>query len=601
KCYFFDMSNADPHQPLVGHYVVLALLDDQPSPFETEVAGFWEVVPQSARFPTVTALRDAVLSDNPAENFPQLLPGGLGMSTGTFQYRMAMSGETLTIFRPQNVFRSSIIEIRAADGTEVPLTEHGFGHRSCNGGEPCEDDAFDLPLIDAWQVDCDYNFTGKVLAHAPGDGTLTVRNPYTAQILHIDSSDISNPTWSLEADPNNADYGPHSCESTPGCSVDSDCDAAANEFCDAGTCRTRPCNPASPFGSISEVLPGNTSTDGFALSADGRKAFFSRKAPGATNYDLYFAERPDTTSPFGQLQPVEGPVNSALDERAPFLSADQLRLYYWTKNTGNSNSDLKVATRTLPSGPFLSADVVGGVNNNVNSPVSDEDPYFIDGEGTLYFTSDRPTGERHIYVTTKQSNGLFSAPQPVQNLASYAEDRRPIVSRDGLTIFFGSQREGWNGDNDGDIFFSQRSNPGAEFQQPANLGALNHSGVDFPVALSADGCSLYFASNRRHGASGTQTFELYQAHRQTEPSSVTIVMNVTGTGTGSVLAPYSCAIGGGGTCAVTRPFGTLLTINATRPVYWSGACVANGQPGLSTDGVVQYDLGGTCNVTFPPP
>jgi hypothetical protein len=383
----------------------------------------------------------------------------------------------------------------------------------------------------------------------------------------------------------------------PACTLDSQCNAAT-EFCDNGTCAPRACNLSSPFGSMTRVLPGTTSTDGFTLSPNGLKAFFSHKPTGTNHYDIYSAERSTPAGAFGALTALSTPVNSNFDERAPFLSSDLLRLYYWSKNTSNGNADLMVATRSSATSAFSTTGPVASSSNNLNSSASDEDPYFLEGENTIYFTSDRPTGDRHVYVSTK-SGGVFGTPALVSNLVSGSEDSRPVVSRDNLTIFFKSQQPGIGGDTDGDIWLSQRASTSVNFPSPTNLSALNSWGCDFPVALSADGCSLYLASNREHGGSSTQVFELYQARRQATPDSVIVTMNVTGNGSGSVLTPYSCAIGNVGTCSASQPFGSMITVNASRQAYWSGTCMAAGTGSLSTDAHVAFNLGGTCNVTFP--
>jgi hypothetical protein len=375
-----------------------------------------------------------------------------------------------------------------------------------------------------------------------------------------------------------------------GCTLDSQC-TGTNQFCNNGVCSTRPCSLSSAFGSMASVLPGSTSNDGFSVSPDGLTAFFSRKQ--SSDYDIYTATRASTSAPFNTLSLVSS-VNSSADDRAPFLSADQLRLYFWTKNTSNGNSDLVVATRSSVSSAFGAPQAVPGVN----SSVSDQDPYFLEGEQTLFFASDRPTGERHLHVTTK-TNGSFSTPTQLAVVNSYSEDTRPVPSRDGLTLFFKSQRSGLNGDTEGDIWLSQRSSTGTDFGTPVNLSALNSSGIDFPVSLSADGCSLYMASNREHGKGSTQVFELYEAKRQAVPAQITVTLNVTGNGSDRVLTPYDCAIGNSGTCSVQQPFGTALTVNATRKATWSGVCGPNDSDPLSTDGIIPYDLGGTCNVTFP--
>jgi Cys-rich repeat protein len=374
-----------------------------------------------------------------------------------------------------------------------------------------------------------------------------------------------------------------------GCAADAQC--AAGQFCDAGTCRTRPCNLSDPFASMAPVFPAPVTADGFTLSANRLTAFASRNELG--HYDIYTATRMSPTAAFGALTSVGMPINSPTDERAPWLSEDGLRMYFSRTNTTDGSADMFVATRTGVGSPWTVGEVLGANVPNW----SDEDPFLMPGEQTIYFQSARSGTSRDIYVATK-SGSTFTNVVSVGGVNSDQEDTRPMLTRDGLTMFLGSRRPSPLGDTDGDIWVAQRSTPTGTFMTPTNVASLNTSGVDFPVSLSADGCTLTFASNRETGLSGTQVFKLYQATRAAALSTVTVTMNIVGNGT-VTEAPFNCGPGTPGTCTAQRPFGTTLRINASRQATWSGACEASGTPGLSTDGNVSFTLGGVCTVTFP--
>ena len=373
------------------------------------------------------------------------------------------------------------------------------------------------------------------------------------------------------------------------CTTDAQC--AAGQYCDAGTCRARPCDLSDPFASMASVFSPSVTADGFALSADRRTAFVSRNE--ATHYDIYTATRPSPTAAFGSLTSVGMPVNSGTRERAPWLSEDGSRMYFSRTNSTDGSTDLMLATRNMLESQWTVAPVEGGNVPNW----SDEDPFLMPGEQMLYFQSTRSGTSRDIYVATK--NGpAFTNVMPVAGVNSDQEDTRPILTRDGLTMFFGSRRTSSLGDTDGDIWVAQRTTPTGAFVTPTNAASLNTSGIDFPVSLSADGCTLTFASNRETGLSGTQVFRLYEATRAPALSTVTVTMNIVGNGT-VTTAPFNCGPGTPGTCTVQRPFGTTLPVDGSRQATWSGACEANGTAGLSTDANVSFTLGGTCTVTFP--
>jgi Cys-rich repeat protein len=372
----------------------------------------------------------------------------------------------------------------------------------------------------------------------------------------------------------------------PGCTSDTQC--AAGQFCDAGTCQARPCNLSDPFASMASLFPAPQTADGFTLSANRLATFVSN------NNDIYTATRLSPTAAFGPLTSIGLPVNSAAEERAPWLSEDGLRLYY-SMTTANGSTDLMVASRSaVTSGFTTSPSPVPGANDPTSS---DEDPFLMPGEQTLYFQSTRSGGGRDIYVATK-SGSTFTNITPVTAVNSTSEDSRPTLTRDGLTMFLGSRRPAPSGDTDGDIWVAQRTTPTGTFTAPTNVVSLNTSGAEFPVSLSADGCTLTFASNRETGLGGTQVYRLYQATRAGSPSTVTVTMNIVGNGT-VTTAPFNCGPNTPGICTVQRPFGTTLLVEGNRQAEWSGACQANGTPGLSTDAHVSFTLGGTCTVTFP--
>ena len=376
-----------------------------------------------------------------------------------------------------------------------------------------------------------------------------------------------------------------------GCTRDSDC-AANNQFCANGACETRSCNLADAFGSVTRVLPGNTSTDGMTLAPDGLTAYFSRRA--SSDYDIYVATRADTSAAFGPLNLVPS-LNSSYSERAPTLSPDGLQLFFWTGTFNNGLGDVVVATRSSPAAAFGTPQLVA----NVNSSVSDEDPYLSLGGQTLLFASDRSSEDQVLYSATKTGTG-FDAPVlvPLTHVSGW-DDTHPVLGSDGLRLYFRSGRPGgYNSDGDGDLWMAERASTAASFGTPVNLTSLNSTGVEFPVTLSADGCSLYFASNREHGAGGVDTLELYQAKRQPAPNQVTVQLNVTGGAGDNVGSPYACAAGNTGTCAATRTFGSELIVYGNRQANWSGACRPNG-PNPSTDGVVLFTVDGVCNVAFP--
>ena len=82
------------------------------------------------------------------------------------------------------------------------------------------------------------------------------------------------------------------------------------------------------------------------------------------------------------------------------------------------------------------------------------------------------------------------AKAPAINSAN--SDFSPVLSADGLTIFWSSDRPDGNAKGDFDIWTASRASTDANFATPRNVAELNTDGLEEPAFLSPDGCRLYF-------------------------------------------------------------------------------------------------------------
>jgi hypothetical protein len=139
----------------------------------------------------------------------------------------------------------------------------------------------------------------------------------------------------------------------------------------------------------------------------------------------------------------------------------------------------------------------------VNSPFGDWGPFIAPDGLTLYFSSERPggLGESDIWVTTRAT--VSDAWRPPVNVGATVNsstwDWLPAITADGLTLYFSSERPGGLGLND--IWLTTRSTKESPWGEPVNLGSsINSAGDEFFGCISADGCSLYFSNSLAHGA-----------------------------------------------------------------------------------------------------
>ena len=115
----------------------------------------------------------------------------------------------------------------------------------------------------------------------------------------------------------------------------------------------------------------------------------------------------------------------------------------------------------------------------------------------LYFTSDRDggMGSGDVWVAKRATTGEpFGTPVPVDavNLASF--ETSSAISTDGLTLWFGSDRAGGLGATD--VWMSQRPTRAEAWSTPVNLVQLNSPAEDIPRPPGLHGTVMPMASAR---------------------------------------------------------------------------------------------------------
>lgn len=153
----------------------------------------------------------------------------------------------------------------------------------------------------------------------------------------------------------------------------------------------------------------------------------------------------------------------------------------------------------------------------INSPYQDFGPALSKDGLSLYFTSDRPGGFGFMDLWVSQRPSRDDAWGTPMNLGGVintaASENVPALSRDGHWLFFNSTRPGGLGGQD--IWASWRANPQDDFawETPFNLGPGVNSAVgDVNPSYfeNANGGAplLYFTSNR---PGGPGLFDVYES------------------------------------------------------------------------------------------
>ncbi|MEX0718726.1 MAG: hypothetical protein WD066_19180 [Planctomycetaceae bacterium] len=119
-------------------------------------------------------------------------------------------------------------------------------------------------------------------------------------------------------------------------------------------------------------------------------------------------------------------------------------------------------------------------------------PRLADHGTALYFTRRDSTGQSDIF-RARLIDGTWAAGEPVADLNTPHDELGPNLSRDGKQLYFYSDRP--SGEGGYDLYVATRTENG--WSAPRNLGPeINSSANEYDPALSPDGATLFFASNR---------------------------------------------------------------------------------------------------------
>lgn len=154
----------------------------------------------------------------------------------------------------------------------------------------------------------------------------------------------------------------------------------------------------------------------------------------------------------------------------------------------------------------------------INSAGGEASPFLLEESGTgpvLYFSSNRAggfsaeppdaiTGDDDLYYAELHGQ-YFLPPARIPGVNSPFNDSRPNLRRDGLELFFDSNREGTLGG--ADIFGASRERIDDLWSIPEPLGPLvNSPAAETRASLSWDGTTLVFASTRPGGEGSTDIY-----------------------------------------------------------------------------------------------
>jgi Tol biopolymer transport system component len=175
--------------------------------------------------------------------------------------------------------------------------------------------------------------------------------------------------------------------------------------------------------------------------------------------------------------------------------------------------NIRACEVSLDSIKFINITTVEPLGGQVNTKADDYFPFLTNDQKLLYFTRKTDKGDEDLYES-EFTNGQWSRGRPVRDLNTSRDEGMSTFVRDGRVLFYTvCGREGVLGGCD---IWQVEMDQNREVTAMAPLeGFANSGGWESQAAISCDGQTLYFASNRPGGVGGT---DLYVCERQPDGS-----------------------------------------------------------------------------------
>lgn len=256
----------------------------------------------------------------------------------------------------------------------------------------------------------------------------------------------------------------------------------------------KPTKLESPINSPSADLPSRISPNGLELYID------SARPGGYGMLDLWVMRRETGNDNWGKPIHLDSRINTPSQDGCASLSRDGLELYFnsYNRSGGHGGFDIWMAKRSSTSSEWSNAANLG---TPVNSAASDLTPVISSDGLELYFSSRRAGGfgSDDIWVSRRSMiNDPWSDPVNLGAVVNSSASEQPrFISDDGQMLFFHEDRPGPfrpGGFGASDNWVSMRASVSDPWGTPMNLGQIvNGSAYEHDAMLSSDMSVLYFS------------------------------------------------------------------------------------------------------------
>lgn len=232
----------------------------------------------------------------------------------------------------------------------------------------------------------------------------------------------------------------------------------------------------------------------FTLSSSGKEAFFSLQSPlGEISVIMCIKKTSDTWS-----EPFIVPFSGKFQDIEPFLSPDNLRLYFASTRPLKSTDD-KAKDYDIWYVSRESLSTEWGSPINIGSPVNSEKNEFypsLASNMNLYFTSDLSTskGKDDIFLSIWDGNTYQEPISLSEAINTEGYEFNAYVSSDESFLIFTAYNRP-DGLGSGDLYIS--FNDGNEWLPAVNMGnQVNSDKMDYCPFVDINAMTLYFTSKR---------------------------------------------------------------------------------------------------------
>jgi outer membrane protein OmpA-like peptidoglycan-associated protein/tetratricopeptide (TPR) repeat protein len=205
-------------------------------------------------------------------------------------------------------------------------------------------------------------------------------------------------------------------------------------------------------------------------------------------------------------------LNSTYADFAPVISADEKIMIFTSRRPG-STGELLDENGEFYEDIYISKKVNGewstpkNIGANINTDGHDAGVALSADGSELFIYKDDGAGD--IYYCKQRPDGSWSKPLPIEGAVNSrtSKENAAALSPDGNTLFFASNREGGYGGLD---IYMVKMNEKGFWGKPANLGpVINTAEDDEGPFMDFDGITLYFSSRAHKGMGGLDIFKTY--------------------------------------------------------------------------------------------